>query len=193
MRALLISIVYGAAGIGAYEAAQIFGVRVAAIVLAGIALVALFTTLIAWRIGEKRPWVTASVFESMPSLLCLSIGAAAGAGLIYASIALIEATGDHPSAPAHALSDAIGGLVVLAVSVVARVGELSSPRTFGGRYLCLRYRVAFAEQPASSGPRLRAYRAVRAACEGEGLGIRDLSRALSAIDESDRQGAAADS
>ncbi|HMJ00743.1 MAG TPA: hypothetical protein VK488_12975 [Gaiellaceae bacterium] len=182
MRALLIGIIYGAAGIGAYEGAQAFGVRVAAFALAGTVLAALVLTVVAFRVAEKQPLLTALLIESMPTVLCLAIAAAAGAGLIRGSISLIRVTGEHPSAPVHALSDAIGALLVLAVSFLAKFGELSSPRTFGRRFVCRRYTTAFPAMPISPGPQLDAYRAVRAACQGEGSwGLRDLKRCLTVI------------
>jgi hypothetical protein len=180
-------IVYGLAGIGVYELADIRGIAFAAAVVSGVVIVALASTGAAWWLGARRPLLTTLLIETMPtSGAAVAIGGTGGALLILASIAVIKWTGSQPSGDVKAISDAIGAILTLAVSFLAKLGERASPAAFARRFVWARYREAFPELPEDD-PELTAYRKVREAYTGDGswgiVAVRDrlaaIKRALS--------------
>src|SRR5438067_1133189 len=104
MSTLVGGIAYGATGIGAYELAHIYGTGLAATVMVAVGLAALFLSWQGWRVGARRPLMTALLIESMPATVALMVGGGLGALLILASVAIIQATGDHAPATVQGLS-----------------------------------------------------------------------------------------
>jgi len=145
-------------------------------------LIGLGLTAVGWQVGKRIPSLTALLIESMPAAVCLAIGAAIGALLIWGSVALIDATGAEPTPRVHAVSDALGALLVLGVAWVGKFGESATPRNFARLYVCRRYQKTFPEQPREAGVELNAYRTVSGACAGEGSwGFRTLKDALNRV------------
>jgi hypothetical protein len=181
MTGLIVGIVYGLAAIGVYELAHIWGVAVAAIVLGAVALFAALLTWIAWRIGAHQPLLCTLLIMSMPPLIVAVIGGVIGALLIQVSIVVIEASGPHASATVQGIGLAVGAVLSIGVSVVAKAGERATPAAFARRFVWNRYSADFPAMP-EEGPMLGAYRAVREGFTGDGdWGVGDTRDRLVAI------------